>query len=171
MSDFVAFTNAEERMEENIIRMREHLASHKPLFRTAIEFGLMFSKIAYDYWKTDFNSQDIIYACGLGTIHCVCLNLRLGKDGSIIRDVGPVIEEMKEHPYYAFEKEDEYIEGGWKSWNFRYIGNGAKKNEKGKYDLYMLPLLMIRCFYENAIKCQKVGTGKFEEIMKVVCEE
>jgi hypothetical protein len=171
MPNFVAFTDAEKTMEESIIRMREHLAFHKPLFRTAIEYGLMFSKIAYDYSSADFNSQDITYACGLGTIHCVSLNLRLGKNGSIIRDIGPIIEEMKEHSHYVFDKEDEYIEGGWKSWNFRYIGNGAKKNGKEEYNLHMLPQLMIRCFFENAIKCRKVGTGKFEEIMEVICEE
>ena len=152
-------------LEKEINIMREHLENHKPIFRTAIEYGLTFSKNRHISYGEKKRGYRIGYAGGSGTVRCVYLDLFLAEDDSIIKDVGPIIEEMKEHPRYKFYEETDYIEMGWKGWDFRYT-NGDERKE-----LYMLPKFLVRAFFEEATKCRKVCTGEFTEVMKTECEE
>ena len=154
------YEDAVEEQERTHESERDFLKRHKPLFRTAIEYGNMFSH--NDKWEYPITKRraDVTFAVGSGLINCVALNLYLGPEDSIIKDVGPIIEELKEHPYLKFKAESDYIENGWKSWDFNM-----------KTILGLPATLKVRAFFEASTKCKKVGTGKFEEIMEVQCEE
>jgi len=153
------YEDAVEEQERTHESERDFLKRHKPLFRTAIEYGNMFSH--NDKWEYPITKRraDVTFAVGSGLINCVALNLYLGPEDSIIKDVGPIIEELKEHPYLKFKAESDYIENGWKGWDFSMETNPGTAQ------------LKVRAFFESSNKCKKVGTGKFEEIMEIQCEE
>ena len=68
---------------------------------------------------------------------------------------------MKEDPNLVFHQECKYIDAGWTGWDFKTKVKRKHKN----------PILKVRAFFEYATKCKKVGTGKFEETMELICEE
>ena len=156
MGNLIYYIVAEAELLEQQAKDRKHLENHRPLFRTAMEYGLMFSKNNRGFCGQERGS-DSNYTVGFNTINCVSLNLSLGKSDSIIKDVGPIIEDLKEHPYLKFLGEQDYVEVGWKGWKFRHKETGGE--------------LLVRAWFENTTKCKKVGTGKFDEVMEVVCEE
>jgi len=151
------FEDAVKEQEERFQKERAFLEKHKPLFRTAMEYGCMFSKNHDDSYPHIKRASSITFACGGITIDAVALDLYLGEDDSIIKDVGPIIEDLKEHPQLKFLEDTEYLEMGWKGWDFRRRDNGAR--------------LLVRAWFEQSTKCKKVGTGKFKEVMEVICEE
>lgn len=159
------YKREQEELEKTIQKMRDHLEAHKPIFRTALEYGLMYSKEEYEFSK-HFDDKARMYRVGYAygpyTVDAVYLDLYLGESDSIIRDVGPIIEEMREHPRYKFDRVADYIEMGWTGWRFDYTG-GPKDGIKAS--------LLIRVWFESSNKCKKVGTGEFEEKMRVECEE
>ena len=152
----IYYKDAEKEILEKHQDELNQLKKHKPLFKIAMEYGLMYSKNHQGIWSEE-KSSDSSFALGTGTINCLSLNLSLDKDGSIIRDIGPIIEELKEHPRLKFIKEHDFIEAGWKGWKFQH------KETEGN--------LLVRVWFENSRKCKKVGTGEYEEIMEVVCED
>jgi hypothetical protein len=144
-------------------KLMETVSSYKPLIHIAWEFGLRFSKNENSYWDVakDERCVSMNYAQGIGTIEGLSLNLYLSENDSIIRDVGPIIESLKEHPKLSFVKRQDYEEIKWRGWEFV-----LKTNEKE-----IKPTLLVRAWYERAKKCNLVGTGRFEEIKEMVCEE
>ncbi len=140
---------------------RKTVELYKPLVRTAIEFACKFSKNHKRNWGDKTRGSDLSFALGFNSINCLSLNLRLAEKDSIAKDVGPLIEELSDHPRLEFKEDAEYIEMGWVGWSFKL---------KGKFNGHT-PELLVRAWFENATACKKVGTGEFEEKMKVVCEE
>ena len=154
-----AYENAKKELKEKHKQECVSLKAYEPLFVLAMHYGHIFSdKTEWEYGEKT-RCFDLTFALGPSTINCLALNLRLGENDSTIRDIGPIIEEMKEDPRLIFHEECEYIAIGWTGWNF--------KTEEG----YGKPILKVRAFFENATKCRKVGTGKFEETMELICEE
>ena len=152
----------EEELEYQRDRMKK-IHAHSPLFLIATEYGREFTNnIGWDH-STPERQFDITYAWGTGVINAVALNLRLGEQDTITKDVWPIVEEIMEDPRLEFKEDCEYIEMGWKGWNF------LLRTANGNNDFR--PTLKIRAWFEKSIKCKKVGTGKFEEVMEVVCEE
>ena len=137
----------------------EFLELHKPLFPIAEKYANIFSENHQSRYGLKERSSEIVFASGTGTINCLSLNLNLGEGDSTIKDVGPIIEDLKEHPDIEFVGECDYLEVGWIGWNFK-----LKATKK--------PIILkVRAWFENTTKCKKVGTGKFEEVMEVQCEE
>ena len=154
------YEDAVKKQEEIHKSERDFLKRHEPLFCIAAKYSNMFSH--NDKWEYPIKKRraDVSFAVGISLINCVALNLYLGPEDSIIKDIGPIIEELKEHLYLKFKTESDYIENGWKGWDF------SMETIPGSH-----ATLKVRAFFEASIKCKKVGTGKFEEIMEIQCEE
>jgi len=163
MGKMMFFQDAENaELEEQALR-NEKLKAHKPLFQIAMEYGCRFSHQHKHSFGDTHRASNMIFALGGGTIDCLALDLYLGEEDTINKDIAFIVEELKEHPRLEFTGDGEYLEMGWKSWNFKLKG--------GKAIGYSLPLLKVRAWFESSKKCRKVGTGKFEEVMEVVCDD
>ncbi len=156
--------------QEEAGRHREEIkqiAATKPLLDIANRLLPMWSENIS--WRVENGNRaaDLTYASGIGTINCFSINLRLGENDTITKDVAFILDELMNHPDLEFECEDDYIDMGWRGWKFKYIGwhkrslHWLRKSE---------PRLLLRAWFEQSTKCKKVGTGKFEEVMEVVCE-
>jgi len=162
MSKMLWFQDAEKEEQEEQERRSALLKAHKPLFQIAMEYGYYFSHKNEHDWSDKDRATTMCFAMGGGTINCLALDLHLGENDSIIKDVGPIIEDLKEHPHLKFRETSDYIDAGWKGWDFD-LKNGNGTSPKAS--------LKVRAWFETSTKCKKVGTGKFEEKMKIVCEE
>jgi hypothetical protein len=149
--------------KEECEKLMETVVAYKPLILIAWEYGLRFSKNENSCWNVakDERCVDMNYAQGMGTIGGLSLNLYLSENDSIIRDVGPIIESLKEHHKLSFVERRDYGDMNWRGWEF-----ALKTNEKKPK-----PTLLVRAWYERSKKCKLIGTGKFEEIKEMVCEE
>ena len=95
------------------------------------------------------------WSWGSGVIGGIAVHLHLGKEDSLFKDVGPIIEELRER-FEAGEESfsaEEYFT--WKQYKFK---NGIAE-------------LTVRVWPEKSTKCKLVPTGEFEEKYKIECEE
>jgi len=139
---------------------------YEPLFEIVHEYAEKFS----ENHQHDGNKRhsDLTFALNSGTINALSLNLYLAPDDKIIKDIGWIVEELKDSAKFEFIKEGDYIEIGWKGWRFKFKDKymGEESNSPVIY-----PEFLLRVWFGNSRHCKKVGTGKFEEVMKVECEE
>lgn len=138
-----------------------HLDKHRPLFSIGKRIAEKWSNQHEKNYNTNETMKqrysDITYAVGSSTINCLSVNLRLGSEDSIIKDVGPEIEDLRNDKRFEFIEDSQYLEMGWKGWRFKYKETGG--------------ILLVRAWFEKSTKCELKGTGKFEEIKELVCEE
>ncbi len=137
----------------------QFLEGHKPLFPIAEKYANIFSENHQARYVSKDRSSGVGFALGSGTINCLYLDLRLGEGDSTIKYVGPIIEDLKEHPDIEFIEKCEYIEMGWMGWDFKLKSSSV------------LIIFKVRAWFGNTTKCKLVGTGRFDEIMEVQCEE
>lgn len=155
----IRYEDAVRELEEQQEKERSRLKKQKPLFRLAMEYGSMFSHNHDLEYISDVKerSSQMTYAVGSSTIDCVALDLYLEPSDDMTRDVGPIIEELKDHPRLKLIGDNDYIEVGWKGWEFRYRDFGV--DEK----------FLVRAWFGSSKSCKVVGTGEFKEVKKVVC--
>ncbi len=155
----LTYEEAVKDLQKNHENETQFLERHKPLFPIAEKYANIFSENHEDRYASKDRNSDITFALSGGTINCLSLNLRLGEGDSIIKYVGPIIEDLKEHPDIEFIEKCEYLEIGWMGWDFKLKSSSA------------LTIFKVRAWFGNTTKCKLVGTGKFDEIMEVQCEE
>lgn len=151
-------------IKKDIDNYNAHFRRHKDLIALASDVAVKWSS-NHDQNKDpngDGRSSDITYARGFSTIDAVSLNLYLGPNDSL-QDVQLFIDS---HLSDALDKMEmgepsrsDYVEMKWSAWTWS-IGPW---DEKTKF--------MVRAWFEKSTKCTMVGTGKFEEVMKVECQE
>jgi len=138
---------------------RIQLKKYQPLFLLLHRYGDLFSK-NHKYSSDGTRFSYIIYATGIATISCITLDLHMGKKDSILLDIMPIVDDIKGLDNVEFTERSDYEEMKWAGWNFKYYISEEKDYVHFK----------IRAFFEYTTKCKVVGTGKFEEKLKVVCE-
>ena len=161
MSDILFHQDIVRSEIEEQAKRRVIVELYRPLVKTGIEFSCKWSKTHKRNWEAKHRYSDLNFAIGLGTINCLGLNLHLGKTDSITKDVGPIIEELMEHPHFQEPTSNDNPQYGFVGWEFR---------ARGKFNGHH-PSLLVRAWFKESDKCKTVGTGEFEEKMKVVCEE
>lgn len=134
------------------------LEKHQNLFPVANEYAEKFSD-SHDYHFGKRNSR-VSFAADSGSIRALGLFFELGKDDTF-NDVLPLIDEMIRDPRLEMTKPlDRKIESKHDPigcvFKERTSDNGAS--------------LRVRIFISSSTKCKQVGTGKYKEIMEVVCE-
>ena len=157
------FQDAEKELKARHQEELERLRAHKPLFQIAMEMGCRFS-LNHDPIGQQ-RASTMTFSLGIGTINCLALDLRLGPNDSILKDVGPIVEALREHPVLEERGETEYLEMGWKGWDFRL--KPPQPNQSNAHEAQ----LKVRVWFKNSRKCRLVGTGEYEEKMKLMCEE
>ena len=145
----------------------KRIIATKPLFDIAAKILPMWSLNTDSYAGKGKRAAYLSYTSGIGTINCLSINLYLGENDTITDDIALILDELMNHPDLEHHGDNDYIEMGWKGWDFKYTG-WHKRSLHWLRDVE--PRLLLRAWFENSTKCKKVGTGKYEEIMEVVCE-
>ncbi|MFH1634073.1 MAG: hypothetical protein ABIG63_08690 [Chloroflexota bacterium] len=145
----------------------DYLQRCKPWFRVGMEYACQFSHnhiVDYSDKRTERASL-VSFNQEVGSIRGVIVHLYLGKADTLTRDVGPIIEILiNDHPDLKGGDGDDFVGIKARTWEFMH----KRKTDSG--DLWEV-VLTVRAHYEAAEKCKLVGTGEFEEKMKLECEE
>lgn len=141
----------------------QHWRDHKELVNGALDLAKQWSSVSGRYSSATEIGDDagrlcgVTYAEGIGTINCVSLDLYLGQNDSISKDVQLFIEQyiepfLEKHDLkYDHDSTNDYLK--WKSFNYK---NGNKE-------------FMVRAWFAKSTKCKLIPTGEVKEIMEVVC--
>jgi hypothetical protein len=97
----------------------------------------------------------------------ISLDLYLGKNDSIGRNVSPIIEHLENNFYWSRKSDSDNPESFQKTIIFTHIGKFYKNHYKSKRYIE----LKIYLHLKNSGKCVQVPTGEFTEKMKLECKE
>ena len=145
-----------EQEKENYKKRVAWIEKYKNLFPIAVEYGKMFGELVY------FSPERYadIYFCPMLNIH---LNLHPSKEDTI-KVAYPTVDAMIKDPRLEMVSPLQRQPYNDQEYVYAIFQERASKEERKPY-------LSVYIYIDRVNTCKKVGTGKFKEIMKVVCSD
>ncbi len=152
------YQQAQNELEKDFSKKFEFLKEHKNLFPIAHEYAEKYA--ANHGYDPDKNNSNVGFAADTGTIQALGLHLMPGGDENI-QSALTIVDEMIKDPRLEMIKPlDKEVENKWQPIDVIFKERGSKSSAQ----------LYVRIHLYQSTVCKEVGTGRYKEIMKVVCE-
>ena len=160
ITDSKFFSDAEASMDKRHSDERLQLRSYEPLIYLARRLGPLWCEREDGYTYDGERAWQATWAVGFATHNRVSLDLCLGENDSVNGNgaLDAILIEAGKFPGMTKPKKDSD-----ESWEAVTFLSKLESDNKARF--------MVRCFISQSTLCKKVGTGKFEEIMEIKCEE
>jgi len=160
ITDSKFFSAAEDSLDKRHARERLQLRAYEPLIYLARRLGPLWCQREEAHTYDGERAWAATWGIGFATHGRVSLDLRLAKNDSVNGNgaLDAILIEVGKFPSMTKPKKES--DESWESVQF-----------VSKLEADDLARFMVRCFISQSNLCKKVGTGKFEEIMEIKCEE
>ncbi len=160
IDDSKFFSDAEASLDKRHAHEREQMRAYEPLIYFARRLGLLWCEREEAFTYNGARSWMATWAVGFATHERVSLDLRLGKNDGVNGNgtLDEILIEVGKFPGMTKPKKDDS-----ESWEAVTFLSKLESDDKARF--------MVRCFISQSNLCKRVGTGKFEEIMEIKCEE